>query len=81
MRFQLGLCGLKGFTKLTEIPFVWDKNLRPNEVGRDHNGIWHIGLGTDLDAFLFRANLTEIDQEFLKALGIGVDDGVRDREA
>jgi hypothetical protein len=72
---------LKGFVKLAEVPFVWDKHLHPNVCQIDYNGVWHIGVGTDLDEFLFYVNLTDADREFLKALGVGVYDGVRDREA
>lgn len=67
---------MKHLRRLEDLQFCWDRNLAPNEFRKDPAGLWHIGLGTDLHGFIFRANLTERDKEFLEAIRVGVDDGV-----
>jgi hypothetical protein len=39
---------------------------------RDLHGIWHVGLGTDLQLLLFEVNLTRKDREWLESLKIGI---------
>lgn len=58
--------------RVEEIVWVWDAHLRPGMFRRDLHGIWHVGLGTDLQLLLFEVNLTRKDREWLESLKIGI---------
>jgi hypothetical protein len=63
---------VKLLTPIEEIHFIWDRFLPKDEVKMDMNGLWHIGVGTDLSSLVFQANLTTQDMDFLGALKVKI---------
>lgn len=49
-------------------PFVWDQYIPSGKCVKDDDGLWHVGVGTDLQVAIFDFGLTKKDHEFLKAI-------------
>jgi hypothetical protein len=64
---------MKLLVKLENLDFVWDKFLPAGRVQWGIDRRWHIGEGTDLQALIFKASLSEFDKRMLSQMKIEVD--------
>ena len=51
-------------------PYVWDEFIPTGRVVKDDDGLWHVGIGTDLQIAVFEMSLTRQDRKFMKELRI-----------
>ena len=60
---------------LASIKYVINRYLAKNVIMQDPQNadLWHVGEGTDMDALVFKANLTKADRDFLQQLRIKID--------
>jgi len=58
------------FVHLSDIPFVWDREMPEGKFAQAADGVWHVGLSTKLEELIFEANLNPWDKNFLRSVKV-----------